>query len=90
MRVKDTTASLNFLQDIDNKQKETYYIYNKENIEITEFLEHKKIENITINYEIINLQEKIEKLNKEITNLSFRKKLLVDIYVSLLKKAQLG
>ena len=90
MRVKDTTASLNFLQDIDNKQKETYYIYNKENIEITEFLEHKKIENITSNYEIINLQEKIEKLNKEITNLSFRKKLLVDIYVSLLKKAQLG
>ena len=90
MRAKDTTASLNFLQDIDNKQKETYYIYNKENIEITEFLEHKKIENITSNYEIINLQEKIEKLNKEITNLSFRKKLLVDIYVSLLKKAQLG
>lgn len=90
LQIKNTTASLNSLQDINNKQKETFSIYNKENLEITQFLENKKIENVTNNYKIINLKDKIEKLNEEITNLSFEKNLLVDTYVSLLKEAKLG
>jgi hypothetical protein len=42
LQIKNTTASLNSLQDINNKQKETFSIYNKENLEITQLLENKK------------------------------------------------